>query len=686
MALLAALASERLSMVAARGKQRKQRFSLLLLEHGEDFLYDFAATLTPPAGATLLEVARLRARGRAAPMRKFPLRAFSDEAVDLSRGGVAFATSLVLELMADGRVGPSIARPQAPPTVWRFEPAHTAADELQSLVEALRRVSADVKKSGLYVEALLLDRLVKPLQEVKFEMRQLVDYTEDILDLSGIDLKKCVLPAERVAPLLRYPGAFVATTQRLYFEPGALNNIGDTALSFAYADVVSCRKCRHMMEQRGLEFEVKGKPRKCLRIALEDETKRDAVWAALARIKPLAKVMLDANAIISQAQDKWRKRELDNYGYLAVLNHVAERSVQDLSQYPVFPWVLRDYESVKLDLTKPGTFRDLSRPIGALDESRLEQLVERCLSLAAPSASMDELAGLHLEERAAKRNVRPTMRGIFQKIANVGSSRTLAAGGTSPVEPRRRASSACSEGESEADRRASMGQALAETYESFFSSNAGDPRDAPFLYGTHYSTPGYVLFYLVRAAPEFMLCLQNGKFDSPDRMFASIAAAWKSVQTNSADLKELIPEFYDGDGDFLQHTDDVPLGSTQAGDRLGDVKLPPWARSPRDFVKKHRAALESDHVSAHLHEWVDLIFGCKQRGAAAARAANLFHPLTYEGAVDVAGGGYDARDKLALEMQIGEFGQTPRQLFDVPHPRRDAAEDDTADALRATKV
>lgn len=26
-----------------------------------------------------------------------------------------------------------------------------------------------------------------------------------------------------------------------------------------------------------------------------------------------------------------------------------------------------------------------------------------------------------------------------------------------------------------------------------------------FLYGTHYSTPGYVLSYLVRVAPEYML-------------------------------------------------------------------------------------------------------------------------------------------------------------------------------------
>jgi factor associated with neutral sphingomyelinase activation len=35
--------------------------------------------------------------------------------------------------------------------------------------------------------------------------------------------------------------------------------------------------------------------------------------------------------------------------------------------------------------------------------------------------------------------------------------------------------------------------------------------DKPFMYGTHYSSPGYVLFYLLRVMPEHMLCLQNGK-------------------------------------------------------------------------------------------------------------------------------------------------------------------------------
>lgn len=54
----------------------------------------------------------------------------------------------------------------------------------------------------------------------------------------------------------------------------------------------------------------------------------------------------------------------------------------------------------------------------------------------------------------------------------------------------------------------------------------------PFLYGTHYSTPGYVLHYLVRVAPEYMLCLQNGKFDAPDRMFHNIDSTWQSCLHN----------------------------------------------------------------------------------------------------------------------------------------------------------
>ncbi len=66
------------------------------------------------------------------------------------------------------------------------------------------------------------------------------------------------------------------------------------------------------------------------------------------------------------------------------------------------------------------------------------------------------------------------------------------------------------------------------------------------------------------------------------------------------------------------------------------MELPPWAKgSPDEFVRLQREALECDHVSEHLHDWIDLIFGYKQRGRAAEAAANVFYYLTYEGAVEL---------------------------------------------------
>jgi len=82
------------------------------------------------------------------------------------------------------------------------------------------------------------------------------------------------------------------------------------------------------------------------------------------------------------------------------------------------------------------------------------------------------------------------------------------------------------------------------------------------------------------------------------------------------DVKEVIPEFYASDGSFLLTPDgaQLDLGIKQNGRRVGDVTLPPWAYDCGDFVARCREALESDIVSGALHNWIDLIFGFKQRG------------------------------------------------------------------------
>lgn len=200
--------------------------------------------------------------------------------------------------------------------------------------------------------------------------------------------------------------------------------------------------------------------------------------------------------------------------------------------------------------------------------------------------------------------------------------------------------------------------------------------EPPFLYGSHYSCPAYVLYWLVRAAPGHMLRLQNGRFDAPDRLFRSVAGAWRGVLEHPADVKELIPEFFFSSGthgDFLTNKLGLGLGKRQNGEPVGDVELPPWARgSPAWFLTLHRAALEAPFVSANLHHWIDLIFGAKQRGAEALRAGNLFRAVTYEGGADVAAAA-SPEEAALLRLQIEEYGQAPRQLFAEPHPRRHVA-------------
>ncbi len=102
------------------------------------------------------------------------------------------------------------------------------------------------------------------------------------------------------------------------------------------------------------------------------------------------------NASLASMRDtltqRWQKYEVSNFDYLMGLNMLAGRSFNNLSQYPVFPWVLCDYDSESLDLNNPAVFRDLSKPMGALNPARLQEFIERYESLD-PEGGRSRCAG-----------------------------------------------------------------------------------------------------------------------------------------------------------------------------------------------------------------------------------------------------------------------------------------------------
>uniref|UniRef100_A0A8C5JBW0 Neurobeachin-like protein 2 n=1 Tax=Junco hyemalis TaxID=40217 RepID=A0A8C5JBW0_JUNHY len=408
-------------------------------------------------------------------------------------------------------------------------------------------------------ESLLLE-VVKQVKVSDLEDDVLELPEEDTTASSNLDEKdeesqkeKLILSedCELITVIDVIPGRLEVTTQHIYFFDGSIEKEEGVGFDFKW----------HLSQIREIHLRRYNLRRSALEIFLTDQTN----------------YFLNFNKESFFVFQKWVNREISNFDYLIQLNTMAGRTYNDLAQYPVFPWILRDYTSEELDLNNPAVFRDLSKPIGVVNEKNAKTVKEKYENFEDPLGMIDK-----------------------------------------------------------------------------------------FHYGTHYSNAAGVMHYLIRVEPftTLHIQLQSGRFDCADRQFHSIPATWQALMDNPNDVKELIPEFFYFP-EFLENQNGFNLGQLQMSKEVvNDVVLPKWAHSPEDFIYKHRKALESEYVSAHLHEWIDLIFGYKQRGPAAVEALNVFYYCTYEGAVDL-DALTDEKERKALEGMINNFGQTPCQLLKV---------------------
>lgn len=475
---------------------------------------------------------------------------------------------------------------------------------LKSSLEATNPDDAISQSREEFHSQIAISNRSQQLQQQNSEILDESDLLEDRdLDLDLTGPVNISTKAKLVAPGLVAVGTVSITTTEMYFEVDEDNldfkKINPELLKYCdhlhgkwyFSEIRAIFSRRYLLQNVALEIFLAS--RTSILFAFPDLHTLRKVIKALPRVGVGIKYgiqqtrrasMMSPKQLMrnSNMTQKWQRREISNFEYLMFLNTIAGRTYNDLNQYPVFPWVLTNYDTKDLDLGQPSNYRDMSKPIGALNPSR---------------------------------------RAYFE-----------------------------------------------ERYESWDHDTI-----PPFHYGTHYSTSTFVLNWLVRIEPftTMLLALQGGKFDHPDRLFSSINLSWKNCQRDTSDVKELIPEWY-----FLPemfyNSSNYKLGIRQDGAVVSDAELPPWAKTPEEFVRINRMALESEFVSCQLNHWIDLIFGYKQRGPEAIRATNVFYYLTYEGNVDLDTIS-DPVMREAIENQIKSFGQTPSQLLIEPHPPRSSA-------------
>jgi len=77
----------------------------------------------------------------------------------------------------------------------------------------------------------------------------------------------------------------------------------------------------------------------------------------------------------------WQHGQLSNAEYLLLLNFTANRSFNDPSQYPVFPWIVTDYKN-ETGATR-AAIRDLKKAIGSLSDDKFEQFKSKYFEMVS---------------------------------------------------------------------------------------------------------------------------------------------------------------------------------------------------------------------------------------------------------------------------------------------------------------
>ena len=155
----------------------------------------------------------------------------------------------------------------------------------------------------------------------------------------------------------------------------------------SFSDLYSVYKRRYQLQPIALEFY--DVHRNGILVAFSSSVEREEILTKVLN-SPLPNSIFSAHSVGSGAINydrfmntlrakitaQWVSGRMSNFEFIMHLNSFAGRSYNDLTQYPVFPWILRNYYSEELDLNDPSNFRDLTKPMGAQSDDRAQHFIE----------------------------------------------------------------------------------------------------------------------------------------------------------------------------------------------------------------------------------------------------------------------------------------------------------------------
>ena len=90
----------------------------------------------------------------------------------------------------------------------------------------------------------------------------------------------------------------------------------------------------------------------------------------------IVKHLVNSNTIVTTISNQWSKHQITNFDYIMFLNTICGRTYNNLSQYFIFPWIIKDFFD-SLSISSNSIYRDLTYPIFAQDEERRDTVINK---------------------------------------------------------------------------------------------------------------------------------------------------------------------------------------------------------------------------------------------------------------------------------------------------------------------